>query len=411
VVGAGLAGIAAALDLAEAGWGVTLWEASGKAGGRCRSYRDEVLGRRIDNGNHLILSGNAAVLHHARRVGAGHLLETRGEAVFPFADLDGEGFSIRVPATPLGGWRRSARPPGVGVGALAGVATLLAAGAGRTVAEAVRDRGAMWRAFWVPFTTAVLNTPPEAASAALLRAVLLRTFLRGAGACRPVLAPEGLGAALIDPALARLGALGVEVRLRAPLQRLVLGNGRAVALDVGGEEVALGEGDAVVLAVPPAALGAVLPDVDLPGPGPAILNAHFVVAAEVAALCPPVLGLLGSSAQWAFRRGDVVSVTVSAAEGLPVWGMAREDALLLLWSEVARALGTGARPVASRLIRERGATFDQSPAGAARRPATRTALRNVVLAGDHVATGLPATLEGAVRSGRMAAQALGRTLQ
>ena len=121
---------------------------------------------------------------------------------------------------------------------------------------------------------------------------------------------------------------------------------------------------------------------------------------------PPVLGLLGSSAQWAFRRGDVVSVTVSAAEALPVWGMARDAALAHLWSEIAQALGTNARPLAARLLRERGATFDQSPAGAARRPPTRTHLSNVVLAGDHVATGLPATLEGAVRSGRMAADAL-----
>ena len=91
-------------------------------------------------------------------------------------------------------WRGRARAcPDIG---------LLAAGPGRSVAEAVRGRGAMWRAFWVPMTTAVLNAPPERASAALLRAALTRTFLRGAAACRPVLAPRGLGAALVDPAVA-----------------------------------------------------------------------------------------------------------------------------------------------------------------------------------------------------------------
>jgi uncharacterized protein with NAD-binding domain and iron-sulfur cluster len=100
-------------------------------------------------------------------------------------------------------------------------------------------------------------------------------------------------------------------------------------------------------------------------------------------------------------------VTISAAEESAAWAMPREAALDLLWREVARALALGeARPVARRLLRERGATFDQSPEGVARRPGTRTELRNLVIAGDHTRTGLPAALEGAVLSGRAAARAL-----
>jgi hypothetical protein len=119
------------------------------------------------------------------------------------------------------------------------------------------------------------------------------------------------------------------------------------------------------------------------------------------------LGLLGAQAQWVFRRGDVLSVTISDAEASRAWGMPKDEALDLLWSEVARALDLGGVvPLARRLLRERGATFDQSPEGAALRPGTRTALGNVVLAGDFVRTGLPATLEGAVISGRRAARAL-----
>jgi hypothetical protein len=276
------------------------------------------------------------------------------------------------------------------------------------VAEAVRDRGPMWRTFWEPMATAVLNMAPEQGSAALLRAALMRSFFRGAGACRPVLAPEGLGAALIDPALERLEERGVELCLRSPLAGLDPGEGRAEALAFGdGTVLRLGPEDAVVLALPPAALAAALPDLPAPRPGPAILNAHFRVPAGLAAGAPPLLGLLGAHAQWVFRRGDVLSVTISAAEGSPVWAMPRDGALTLLWSEVARALDLGAAvPLAQRLLRERAATFDQSPEGAALRPATRTGLRNVVLAGDHVRTGLPATLEGAVVSGHRAAKAI-----
>jgi uncharacterized protein with NAD-binding domain and iron-sulfur cluster len=100
-------------------------------------------------------------------------------------------------------------------------------------------------------------------------------------------------------------------------------------------------------------------------------------------------------------------VTISDAERSALWYQPRDAALDLLWSEVARALGLGdARPQARRLLRERAATFDQSPEGAARRPGTRTALANLALAGDWVDTGLPATLEGAVLSGQAAARAL-----
>lgn len=410
MIGAGLAGLAAALDLVEAGRRVTLHEATGKAGGRCRSFHDAVLDRRIDNGNHLILSGNAAVLSHAERIGAGDRLREL-PAEFPFADLAPSAvrrWTVRVPRTLLGASRPGIRPPGVGsLEALAGVATLLAAGRGRTVAEAVRGRGPMWRAFWEPMATAVLNMPPEEGSAALLRAALLRSFFRGAAACRPVVAPEGLGAALVEPAVERLAALGTELRLRAPVTGLQVDGGRAVSLEVPGGRVALGSTDAVVLALPPQAAAALVPALPAPRPGLAILNAHFVVRPEAAEAAPPILGLLGSETQWVFRRGDVLSITISAAERSRAWDMERDAALDLLWSEVARALDLGdERPLASRLLRERAATFDQSPEGDEARPATRTALANVVLAGDHVRTGLPATLEGAVLSGRAAARAL-----
>ncbi|TNC48496.1 FAD-binding protein [Rubellimicrobium rubrum] len=410
VIGAGLAGLAAALDLVEAGCRVTIHEASAKAGGRCRSYHDAVLDRRIDNGNHLILSGNRAVLSHARRIGATDRLDTLPEAAFPFVDLEnGQRWTVRVPRTPLAAMRSDARPPGVTpTAALAGVAGLLVARQDRTVAEAVRDRGPMWQSFWSPMSTAVLNMAPERGSAALLRAALVRSFFRGAAACRPVLAPEGLGSALIDPALDHLRARGVALNLRASLAGLVLTDGRAEGLVFAdGLRVALGQEDAVVLAVPPAALADLLPNLPRPAPGPAILNAHFRVDRDLAMDAPPLLGLLSSNAQWVFRRGDVLSVTVSAAEDTPVWPMERDEALGVLWREVARALDLGsAAPLARRLLRERAATFDQSPEGASRRPAVGTAWRNVALAGDHVRTGLPATLEGAVISGRRAARHL-----
>ncbi|WP_281827292.1 hydroxysqualene dehydroxylase HpnE [Jannaschia rubra] len=407
-MGAGLAGLVAAEALSRRGRDVLMLEASPKAGGRCRSFADDRLGRRIDNGNHLILSANRGVLDWADRIGGRDALSVMPEAAFPFLDLaSGARWSLRLPPGPLGMLSGVARPPGVTLGRAASQAFgLLRAGRARTVAKAVTDRGPMWRGFWDPMTRAILNAPPEEADAGLLRAVLLRSFARGAGACRPVLAPEGLGPALIDPAVEVLAGRGVPIRYRAPVREVEIADRRVTTLHLREGPLEIGPRDAVILALPPQEVAPMLPDLPLPGPGPSIANAHFLLPDSG---LPPILALLGGAAQWLFRRGDVVSVTVSAAEHSPLQGLGRDASLRLLWSEVAaavRAHGGGvpdALPPA-RFLRERAATFDQSPTGVARRPATRTRWRNLILAGDHVDTGLPATLEGAVQSGLAAAR-------
>jgi len=142
----------------------------------------------------------------------------------------------------------------------------------------------------------------------------------------------------------------------------------------------------------------------VPAEGEVIVNAHFRVdRPPVPPEGVPFIGILGGTAHWAFVRGDVVSVTVSGAEAeaaLPAEVLGPR-----LWSDVARALDLAEAPVPPlRLIKERRATFTQTPDNLDRRPGPRTALANVVLAGDWTATGLPATIEGAVRSGNTAAR-------
>lgn len=123
--------------------------------------------------------------------------------------------------------------------------------------------------------------------------------------------------------------------------------------------------------------------------------------------------MLGGAAQWLFVRGDVVSVTISAAEHSPIEGLGREDALARIWADVAAAIRAhgGTAPAAmppARLIREKAATFDQSPDALRRRSGAATRWPNLALAGCHVATDLPSTLEGAILSGERAGQLLER---
>jgi hypothetical protein len=213
----------------------------------------------------------------------------------------------------------------------------------------------------------------------------------------------------VEPALRRLEAWGVPVRTGRRL--LALGTAgearRALSLTFTDGHLNLGPSDAVVLAVPPSRLVGLMPSLDPPGDSTTILNAHFRLPPGALDGAPPILGLLGSHSHWVFTRGDVASVTISGAQDSEMAAMPAEEAARVLWDEVRRALDLGYRPpLASRVVKEKRATFDQSPAGVARRLPVRTHLGNVVLAGDHVRTGLPATIEGALRSGEMAAAAV-----
>ncbi len=409
VVGAGIAGLSAALALAEAGWQVIVWEMARHAGGRCRSYHDATLGCRIDNGNHLVLSGNRSVAAYLARAGAPGALVAAPAAHFPFVDLaSGARWAVRINDGPLPWWPLAAarRPAGVGLGAFARSLPLLWAGAGATIADAVRPAGPALTRFWEPMSLAVMNLPPALASARLMRATVIEAW-RDGRLCRPLFAPHGLGPALVEPALGALARHGATVRFGAQVKGLAASGRRVEALAVGGETVPLGPGDAVVLAVPPARMNALWPEARAPEEASSILNAHFRLAAPVAG--PPLLGVTSARTQWIFVKGEVVSLTISAA-GFVEGADTEENALLAtLWAETRAALGLppAVAPVAARLVHERRATFLQTPANAARRAQPLTALANLVLAGDHVATGLPATIEGAARSGETAARLLG----
>ena len=121
----------------------------------------------------------------------------------------------------------------------------------------------------------------------------------------------------------------------------------------------------------------------------------------------PLLGLIGGTAEWLFARGRVVSLTVSAAEALA--DTDNETLAGRLWADTARALALPLEPRPPlRILREKRATFAATPAAAARRPGATTGWRNLLLAGDYTATGLPSTIEGAVLSGHAAAAAARR---
>ena len=409
IVGAGIAGLATAVRLVRGGRSVILYEAAGQAGGRCRSFFDESIGRTIDNGNHLLLGGNRAAMAYLDEIGNRAGLTGPDSPVFPFLDLaTGDRWTVRPNAGPIPWWILSPRRRVPGSRASDYLAALRLRRAGRddTVAACFDTSRAAFDRFWSPIAVAVLNAGTEEGAARLLWPLIQEIFARGGTACRPLIAREGLSQALVEPALSLLREAGSVVRFNMRLRAIEHADNRVTALHFGTGRIDIAATEQVVLAVPPAAAAELLPNISVPTESRAIVNAHYRLDRPPTLLDGmPFLGLLGGEAHWLFLRGDVVAVTVSAADALAE--TPSEEIAARLWVDVANAISLPAesRPI-YRIIKEKRATFAQTPAALARRPKTRTAWRNFVLAGDWIDTGLPATIEGAARSGHMAASIL-----
>ena len=208
-----------------------------------------------------------------------------------------------------------------------------------------------------------------------------------------------LDAVFIDPALAALRAGGCEARFSRRLRGMRFADGRITALDFADGEEPVGDA-AIILAVPPWEAARLVPGLSVPTEFCAILNAHFAFAPPAGT--PPITALVGATSQWVVAHDTRISVTISGADSL--MDAPREALAATIWAEICATLGINAPLPAWQIVKEKRATFAATPAQEALRPDARTSYDNLFLAGDWVQTGLPATIEGALRSGANAAR-------
>ena len=400
VIGAGVAGLVAALRLADQGRAVMLHEATPVAGGRCRALPDGT-----DNGTHALMGANHAALRFLADIGAREgwvEAEPEGLPVFDLAD----GSARRIAASPLA-WRDpNKRPPGLSASAFVALLRLALPIGDRPVAEVMAAHPVLYRALIEPLTVAALNTPGHEASSARLGVVLRRLGRPGAGAV--LVAREGLGPDLISPALRALQKSGVTTRFGVRLRAMTEAEGRIIALHFGDDSIVLEARDQVVLALPPWEVGRLIPKLRVPERHAPILNLHF---AHQTAGPVRFIGVLGGLTQWVLVRPSGVSVTVSAADA--EMEEQAPDLAPRAWAEIlaaVKAFGVPGEwpeaPPAMRAVKERRAT-PRHAVGMPPQP-PRQIYRNLVLAGDWTWPRLPATIEAAVLSGEAAVKDLPR---
>jgi squalene-associated FAD-dependent desaturase len=402
IIGAGISGLSAAVRLAGRGCRVQVHEATHQAGGRCRSYFDAATNLTIDNGNHLLLSGNHHALAYARAIGTEAGLVGPRTAKFPFVDLaSGKRWELDLGESRLPLWvlDKGRRVPDTTVTDYLALAPLVWSGTDRLVGDAIPCQGTLYDRLVQPLLLAALNVDPPEGSAGLAGAIVRETLLAGGQACRPLIARDGLSAVLVEPAVKLLQDRGAAVRFGHELRAFTSSGDRLSVLNFGEDEIALGPDDAVIMAVPPRAAASLLPGLKTPTKFRAIVNAHFRHDPPPGAA--PILGVIGGTVEWLFAFPQRLSVTISNGDRLV--DMPREELARTIWRDVCAAAGLPAQAAAElppwQIVRERRATFAATPEQHALRPRPLTAFKNLFLAGDWTDTGLPATIEGSVRSG------------
>jgi squalene-associated FAD-dependent desaturase len=406
IVGAGISGLSAAVRLANANYSVHVHEATQQAGGRCRSYFDAATNLTIDNGNHLLLSGNRHALAYARSIGTEAGLVGPQRAQFPFVDIStGQRWQLDLGdgRLPLWVFDEARRVPDTGLLDYLALMPLIWAGTDKLVGNAIPCNGTLYQRLVQPLLLAALNVDPPEGSAGLAGAIVRETLLAGGQACRPLIARDGLSSVLIEPAVKLLQDKGATIRFGHELRQLVMSPDKVGELNFGDDTITLTPDDAVVLAVPPRAAASLLPGLKTPGKFRAIVNAHFRF--DPPGDTPPILGVVGGLVEWLFAFPQRLSVTISNGDRLV--DMPREELAQAIWNDVCKAAGIDGElppPLPPwQIVRERRATFEATPEQNALRPGASTVFKNLFLAGDWTDTGLPATIEGSVRSGDRAA--------
>jgi squalene-associated FAD-dependent desaturase len=402
IIGAGISGLSAAVRLAKANFKVHIHEATQQAGGRCRSYFDTATNLTIDNGNHLLLSGNHHALAYARSIGSEAGLVGPKRAQFPFVDLKtGVRWQLDLGDSRMPFWvfDASRRVPDTALRDYLALMPLIWSSTNRLVGDTIPCKGRLYERLVQPLLLAALNVDPPEGSAGLAGAVVRETLLAGGQACRPLIARDGLSAVLIEPAIKLLQGSGADIQFAHELRGLGFSENSVDELKFGEETIALGPGDAVVLAVPPRPASSLLAGLKTPSRFRAIVNAHFRF--DPPRDMPPILGVVGGLVEWLFAFPQRLSVTISNADRLV--DMPREELAQAIWRDICKAADLQADLPPWQIVRERRATFEATPEQNELRPSASTAFKNLFLAGDWTDTGLPATIEGSVRSGDRAA--------
>ncbi len=431
IIGGGFAGLAAGVALAEAGKRVCLLEQKPYLGGRARSFQGPTTGSIVDNGQHLFMGCYHSTIQFLKTIGTLDRVRFQTTLSVPFLDRDGRLTHLNCPALPspwhlfLGVLRSGSFSLKQKLEVLRMGKALRNGGAGfgpsdaESVTAWLSRRGqseGLQRNFWDLICIAAMNEDPRAASAKLFERVVRLALFSAPEDSRLGMARVGLSECYTAAAQSFIESRGGRVQVGRGVNQLLIKEGACRGVDAGGERIV---DLPVIAALPWHQLATVLPGELLRGepffggalalrPAP-IISINLWFDAPITDL--EFAGLRGTTIQWLFDRSRIlgdkshyISLVLSGAREHV--SRSKEELLAISLRELGEMLPAArkAKLLHSLVIKERFATFSPSPEADALRPPARTPIHGLFLAGDWTATGLPATIEGAVQSGYAAAR-------
>jgi squalene-associated FAD-dependent desaturase len=430
VIGAGFAGLSAATALAEDGARVLVLEARPALGGRASAVRDPGTGEKLDNGQHVMMGCYDDTFAFLRRIGTADRVRRQTGLTVTMIEAGGRSSTLQLPPLPaplhllagvlawdaLNWWdKASVIRVGAAIRRRSSPSDLDRALTVRAWLEQQQQAPRLIELFWEPLALAALNQPIDQAAAGTFLEVLSRMFGPDADRASLVVPAVPLDELYAEPARDWLSAHGGQVWTRAAA-RVAFDGDRLAGVDVRGERIVAG---AVICAAPwlaysrvfaaaPPLLGGIVRDAATTASSPIVtVNLWF----DRAVMDQPIIGLPGRVFQWVFDKARLFGrershLSLVASGAMEVVASSNDDLIATALRDAASALPAvgAARLLHASAVRERHATFSLAP-GQPRRPGTRTAVTGLLLAGDWIETGLPATIESAVVSGHQAATA------
>ena len=432
IIGGGFAGLAAAVDLAEQGKRVLLLERRSFLGGRAYSIKDKITGDTVDNGQHLMMGCYHHTLNFLNKIGASDKLKfqsaprvdfihpTLGHASFACPDLP-------APLHLLAGllrlqtisWidRVKALRVGIALKFMNGSRQRLANISVKHWLDELGQSERMQNNFWNPMALATLNERPEIASADMFAEVIEQAFMRKKSDATMVISRVGLSELYTEDAVKFIEAHGGEIRLNTSVKNIEIENGVIKSILLSHNERI--EATTVISSVPYFVLKELMDEAVIAEHFPAVNN--FTSAPIVSinlwyenpVMEAEFVGLLDSLIEWVFNKNAIggtppsglhhLALVISGAHAAAK--MTKEALVELAVIEMSKNFPNAKNqlPVHSYVIKEQHATISHTVGIAAQRPGPRTGISGFYLAGDWTATGLPATIESAVKSGQQCA--------
>ena len=359
IIGAGLAGLSCAVHARELGMTVKLYESTPKAGGRIRRVNEH------DNGTHLLVKGYQHTFEYLDKIGTSSSLKPYKTASYKMCEGP---LSWEVPGHHIFGHIARGVVPGVNVLNLMGKTAK--------------------RRLWEPLYLAVYNTPMATIPGKLVRDTFLEILKQGPSAMEPYFVENTLEEAFVVPAFKQF-----DIEYGQSLRKITTNQ-----LEFKDKTININDGDKVVLALPSQAYEHIAHPFSIPTfEYNAITNVHFYPTLKQ---CEQFFGLVNTLSQWVYTKDNHICVTISNYKN------DRDDLADHIWKEIRFHLDMAESALPEhKVVTEKFATPVQDKHFVENRLDTQTNLHNVFLAGDWVNTGLPCTIEGAIKSGKNAALA------